>query len=211
MCQVNANTSGSSTRSTRRWTVDPSVQLTRADPPGRRSIVASLPNQVPSPSAVVSAAHTAPGGWATCTVRSMRSGNAMTASGSSNWLVAIVWQPESCVKNGSWSAELLFQPVEDALTAQAHGERLAVAVRALVSGEPHERLGAGQQVVQPAGLSRPELLVVGVGDQHRTGDPPDDVLGERVGPGGGVEVERRGGAVGPHPPGQHRLEARGQA
>src|SRR6266480_235458 len=38
--------------------VNPPVKLIRADPPGRRSIAASLPNQAPSPSAVVNAAHT---------------------------------------------------------------------------------------------------------------------------------------------------------
>ena len=62
MCQVNPNTDGSSTRSTRISAVNPPVQLIRADPPGRRSIVASLPNQAPRPSAVVSAAHTFSGG-----------------------------------------------------------------------------------------------------------------------------------------------------
>jgi hypothetical protein len=62
MCQVNPNTVGSSTRSTRISTVGPSFHLIRADPPGRRSIVASLPNQLPRPSAVVSAAHTLAGG-----------------------------------------------------------------------------------------------------------------------------------------------------
>jgi hypothetical protein len=47
---------------------------------GRRSIVASLPNQAPRPSAVVSAAHTFSGGCAIGTVRSMRLGNPMKAS-----------------------------------------------------------------------------------------------------------------------------------
>ena len=78
MCQVNPNTLGSSTRSTRRSAVNPPVHVIRAEPPGRRSMVAVLPNQAPSPSAVVSAAHTLAGGCATSTVRSMRSGNAMT-------------------------------------------------------------------------------------------------------------------------------------
>jgi hypothetical protein len=41
-----------------RLDVWPPVQLIRAEPPGRRSMVASWPNQVPRPSAVVSAAHT---------------------------------------------------------------------------------------------------------------------------------------------------------
>ena len=58
----------------------PPANLIRADPPGRTSIVASLPNQAPSPSAVVSAAHTFSGGCAIGTVRSMRSGNPMKAS-----------------------------------------------------------------------------------------------------------------------------------
>src|SRR5437870_4352223 len=80
MGQVNPNTAGSSTRSTRMSAVWPPVHLIRAGPPGRRSIVASLPNQAPSPSAVVSAAHTLAGGWATSTVRSMRSGKPMTPS-----------------------------------------------------------------------------------------------------------------------------------
>jgi hypothetical protein len=75
MPQVNPNTVGSSTRSTRISAVNPSsFHLIRTAPPGRRSIVASLPNQALSPSAVVSAAHTLVGGWATSAVRSMRSG-----------------------------------------------------------------------------------------------------------------------------------------
>src|SRR5215831_17133925 len=88
MCQVNPNTEGSSTRSTRIWAVCPLAHLIDADPPGRRSIAASLPNQAPRPSAVVSAAHTAAGGCASSTVRSIRSGNAMTASR--------MWQPFGC-------------------------------------------------------------------------------------------------------------------
>src|SRR6201993_2023595 len=68
-----------------------------AEPPGRRSIFASLPNQALRPSAVVSAAHTLAGGCAISTVRSMRSGNPMTASSYSNLLVAIIWQPFGCV------------------------------------------------------------------------------------------------------------------
>ena len=47
---------------------------------GRRSIVASFPNQLDRPSAVVSADQTFAGGWAISTTRSMRSGNHMTAS-----------------------------------------------------------------------------------------------------------------------------------
>ena len=62
MCQVNPNTLGSSTRSTRMSAVCPPAHVIRADPPGRRSIVASLPNQALRPSAVVSAAHTLLGG-----------------------------------------------------------------------------------------------------------------------------------------------------
>src|SRR6185437_14971946 len=80
MCQVNPNTAGSSTRSTRRSTLSPLSQVSRPAPPGRRSIVAWSPNQAARPAAVVSAAHTWPGGAATCTVRSMRSGNATAAS-----------------------------------------------------------------------------------------------------------------------------------
>jgi hypothetical protein len=80
MCQVKPNTDGSSTRSIRMSAVGPSFHVMWADPPGRRSIVASLPNQVPSPSAVVRAAHTLAGGWAISTTRSMRSGNPMSTS-----------------------------------------------------------------------------------------------------------------------------------
>ena len=80
MRQVKPKTVDSSTRSTRRSALSPLLQAIRAVPPGRRSIVAELPNQVPSPSAVVSAADTADGGRAITTVRSMRSGNPMTAS-----------------------------------------------------------------------------------------------------------------------------------
>src|SRR5712691_565751 len=58
----------------------PPVHVIWADPPGRRSIVAWLPNQLPRPSAVVSAAHTLAGGWAISPTRSIRSGNPMTAS-----------------------------------------------------------------------------------------------------------------------------------
>ena len=80
MCQLKPNTAGSSTRSTRMFAVPPSSQVSSAAPPGRRSIVALLPNHVPSPSAVVIAAQTFSGGWAIWTVRSMRSGNAMSTS-----------------------------------------------------------------------------------------------------------------------------------
>src|SRR5262249_6599565 len=66
----------------------PLAHLIDAAPPGRRSIAASLPNQAPRPSAVVSAAHTAAGGRAGSTVRSIRSGKAMTASR--------MWQPFGC-------------------------------------------------------------------------------------------------------------------
>ncbi len=79
MSQVKPNTVGSSTRSTRIRTVNPSLaHVIRAAPPGRRSIVASSPNQALSPSAVVSAAHTRCGGAASSTVRSMRSGKPTT-------------------------------------------------------------------------------------------------------------------------------------
>ena len=80
MCQVNPNTVGSSTRSTRMSAVWPSVHVIRAEPPGRRSMVASLPNQAARPSAVVSAAHTFSGGAASSTVRSMRSGKPTVTS-----------------------------------------------------------------------------------------------------------------------------------
>src|SRR6266508_3907764 len=57
--QVKPNTVGSSTRSIRMSAWSPLAHLIWADPPGRRSIVAPLsPNQVPRPSAVVSAAQT---------------------------------------------------------------------------------------------------------------------------------------------------------
>src|SRR3954454_12221030 len=78
-------------------TADPSLHATRADPPGRRSIAASLPNQAASPSAVVSAAQTLSGGWATSTVRSTRSGKPITPPVSSNPTVATVSQPIGCV------------------------------------------------------------------------------------------------------------------
>ena len=42
----------------------PLVHVIWAAPPGRRSIVAALPNHAPRPSAVVSAAHTLAGGCA---------------------------------------------------------------------------------------------------------------------------------------------------
>ena len=80
MPQVKPKTVGSSTRSMRMDALSPLVHVIWAAPPGRRSIVAALPNQVPRPSAVVSAAHTLAGGCAISTVRSIRSGNPMTAS-----------------------------------------------------------------------------------------------------------------------------------
>ena len=80
MCQVKANTVGSSTRSTRMSAMWPESHFMLADPPGRRSIAACWPNQPARPSAVVSAAHTLAGGWASSTVRSMRSGKPITAS-----------------------------------------------------------------------------------------------------------------------------------
>jgi hypothetical protein len=60
--QVNPNSLGSSTRSTRMSTVAPPAHLMRPAPPGGRSILTSSPNQAPRPSAVVSAAHTLSGG-----------------------------------------------------------------------------------------------------------------------------------------------------
>ena len=62
MCQVKPNTVGSSTRSTRMFAVWPLSHFIQAEPPGRRSILASWPNQALSPSAVVRAAHTVAGG-----------------------------------------------------------------------------------------------------------------------------------------------------
>src|SRR5829696_2658398 len=101
MCQVKPKTAGSSTRSIRRSALSPLLQAIWAVPPGRRLIVAELPNQVPRPSAVVSAAHTAAGGRAISTVRSMRSGNPMPASSvATRWLLLTLWQPVSCVKRG---------------------------------------------------------------------------------------------------------------
>src|SRR5215469_2787818 len=65
------------------------VHLMLPAPPGRRSISAVSPNQEPSPSAVVSAAHTFSCGWASSTVRSMRSGKPMMASEeiATDWLL----------------------------------------------------------------------------------------------------------------------------
>ncbi len=88
MCQVKPKTLGSSIRSTRISAVGPSDHFIHAVPPGRRSISASLPNHVPRPSAVVSAAHTFAGGCASSTVRSIRSGNAMSSSKCRNQVVA---------------------------------------------------------------------------------------------------------------------------
>jgi hypothetical protein len=59
---VKPNAVSSSTRSTRISAVWPLSHLMDAEPPGRKSIFASLPNQALSPSAVVSAAHTLAGG-----------------------------------------------------------------------------------------------------------------------------------------------------
>src|SRR4051812_15471007 len=80
MPHVKPKTDGSSTRSMRMVALSPLVHVISAAPPGRRSIVAALPNQVPSPSAVVRAAHTLAGGCSRSTVRSIRSGKPMTAS-----------------------------------------------------------------------------------------------------------------------------------
>ncbi len=74
------NTVGSSTRSTRMSTVYLPAHFIQAAPPGSSSIAASSPNQAPSPSAVVSAAHTRSGRAASSTVRSMRSGKPMASS-----------------------------------------------------------------------------------------------------------------------------------
>ena len=76
--------------------------------------------------------------------------------------------------------DVLIQPVEDALAADAIGGWLAVRVRAFFLGEPDQRLPGWQLVVQPTGLSWPELLIVGVGDQDRAGDLPDHLVGQRV-------------------------------
>src|SRR6476661_3430109 len=78
MPQVKPKTVGGSTRSTRIDAFSPLVHVISAAPPGRRSIVAALPNHAPRPSAVVSAAHTRAGGAATSTVRSIRSGKPTT-------------------------------------------------------------------------------------------------------------------------------------
>ena len=76
--------------------------------------------------------------------------------------------------------DVLIQPVEDALAADAIGGWLAVRVRAFFLGEPDQRLSGWQLVAQPTGLSWPELLIVGVGDQHRADDLPDHLVGQRV-------------------------------
>src|SRR5919107_1805292 len=99
MCQVKPKTAGSSTRSIRRSALSPLLHAIWAVPPGRRLIVAELPNQVPRPSAVVSAAHAAAGARAISTVRSMRSGNAIPASSvATHQLLLTLWQPSGCVK-----------------------------------------------------------------------------------------------------------------
>jgi hypothetical protein len=74
---------------------------------------------------------------------------------------------------------VLIQPVEDALAADAIGGWLAVRVCAFLLGEPDQHLAGWQLVVQPLGLSWPELLIVGVGDQHRAWAAyPDEVDAE---------------------------------
>ena len=69
----------------------------------------------------------------------------------------------------------------------------------LLLGKPDQRLPGWQLVVQLAGLSWPELLVVGVGDQHRAGDLPDHVVGQRVRAGRGEELVSRRSTVRAHP------------
>jgi len=59
---------------------------------------------------------------------------------------------------------VLVEPVEDPLAADAVTDWLAVRVRAFFLGEPDQLLPGWQLVVQLAGLSWPELLVVGIGD-----------------------------------------------
>src|SRR5262245_20971120 len=72
-----------------------------ADPPGRRSIVALWPNQLARPSAVVSAAQTFAGGWASSSVRSIRSGNPMaTSTIATVQLLPTLLQPYGCVNLG---------------------------------------------------------------------------------------------------------------
>src|SRR6476646_26469 len=115
MPQVKPKTVGSSTRSMRIDAFSPPVHVISASPPGRRSIVAALPNQVPRPSAVVNAAHTLAGGCPISTVRSTRSGDPMTASGGhSNHAVATQsieteqWRQALEVRSGAF--DLLLRP-----------------------------------------------------------------------------------------------------
>ena len=65
---------------------------------------------------------------------------------------------------------MLIQPVEDALAADAIGGWLAVRVRAFFLGEPDQRLPGWQLVVQPTGLSWPELLTAPKLGHRRSGE-----------------------------------------
>src|SRR5262249_59045053 len=71
------------------------------------------------------------------------------------------------------NAQLVVEPVEEALGPQAERFRLDVQVGALRRGEGDEGLRAGQGVVELPRLAGPELLALRIGDQQRAADLVD--------------------------------------
>src|SRR5215475_8402065 len=64
------------------------------------------------------------------------------------------------------NAQLVVEPVEEALGPQTERFRLDVQVGAFRRGEGDERLRAGQGVVEVLRLAGPELLALRIGDQQ---------------------------------------------
>lgn len=77
--------------------------------------------------------------------------------------------------------DLVVEPIEDAFAADGGRGRFDVTVGAFGFGEPdRRRLGVRDLFGELVGLSGPELLIVRVGEQDRTGDLGEQVVGEPV-------------------------------
>lgn len=84
---------------------------------------------------------------------------------------------------GGLSAQRCIEPVVHAGEGEAGGADLAVRAAAFRLRERHQRLAAGQVVVELLRLALEEEIVLGVADQRRAadalGEPVPQVVGER--------------------------------
>src|ERR1700712_5252676 len=73
------------------------------------------------------------------------------------------------------TAEGRVEPVEHPLFGEQPRQWLAVVVRTLRGGEFHQFALPGKQRCELFGLTGPELLVLGIGNEKRSADRPGDI------------------------------------